>query len=142
MTPPSDPVPFGTHPLSGVTHRRTPLSVAETVDRLTDAIDKAGAKVFIVIDQRREAERAGLSLRDTTLLVFGSPAAGTPVMLAAPLAALDMPLKVLVWADDHQQVWMSYLSPEWLADRYGLSPPLAKPLFAVDSLTNRVASST
>jgi uncharacterized protein (DUF302 family) len=110
------------------------------VQRLTEAIVAAGAKIFAVIDQSAEAAQAGTSLRDTRLVLFGSPLAGTPVMAASPLAALDLPLKVLVWADDDGVVWMTYLSAEWLADRYDIPPDVAKPLSAVDNLTAHLAA--
>jgi uncharacterized protein (DUF302 family) len=113
--------------------------VAGTVDRLTEVIQAAGARIFTVVDHSGEAERVGLSLRDTKLLIFGNPAAGTPVMAASPLVALDLPLKVLVWADDGGSVWMSYLDPAWLAARHGLSGDLAAPLSAAERLTHRVA---
>ena len=77
-------------------------SVAGTVARLTDMITAKGMRLFAVIDQAAEARRVGLTLRETTLVIFGSPQAGTPVMAAAPLSALDLPLKVLVWADGDQ----------------------------------------
>jgi uncharacterized protein (DUF302 family) len=79
-------------------------------------------------------------LRDTKLLVFGNPAGGTPAMVASPLAALDLPLKVLVWMDDDGAVWMSYLDAAWLAARHGLATELAAPLSAVDRLTNQIAT--
>ena len=85
--------------------------------------------------------RPGLSLPDTQLVVFGNPLGGTPVMEAAPLAALDLPLKVLVWADDSGAAWMSYLSAEWLADRHGIPAEGTKPLAAPDMLTGRIATS-
>jgi uncharacterized protein (DUF302 family) len=121
-------------------HKRSPVAVGETVDRLTEAIHAAGAKLFIMVDHSAEAERVGLSLRDTKLLVFGNPIGGTPAMAASPLAALDLPLKVLVWADDDGAVWMSYLDSTWLAERHGLTPQLAAPLAAVDKLTDKVAA--
>jgi uncharacterized protein (DUF302 family) len=124
--------------MSGVVHRRSPFPVAETVDRLTRAIGAAGAKVFVVVDHSGEAERAGLSLRDTKLVVFGNPAAGTPAMAASPLAALDLPLKILVWEDDAGDVWSSYLDAAWLADRHGLDAQLAAPLAAADRLAHLV----
>jgi uncharacterized protein (DUF302 family) len=142
MTHAVEDAPIGVPNISGVVHRRSPLSVAATVDRLTDAIDGAGAKLFVVIDHSGEAERVGLSLRDTKLLIFGNPVGGTPVMQTAPLAALDLPLKLLVWADDAGSVWMTYLSAEWLADRHGFGRDLAKPLAAVDALSARVAASS
>jgi len=136
---PAVDAPVGTAHTEGVVHRRSPLSVAGTVERLTEVAQGAGAKVFIVVDHSGEAEQAGLSLRDTKLVVFGNPHAGTPVMEASPLAALDLPLKVLVWADDEGTVWMSYLAAEWLAGRHGIAAELTKPLAAPDALTSRIA---
>jgi uncharacterized protein (DUF302 family) len=140
MAQPAEPTPAGTHHVSGVVNRRSPLSVAETVERLTGAIGAAGAKIFAVIDQSAEAARAGTSLRDTQLVLFGNPLAGTPVMEASPLAALDLPLKILVWADDDGVVWMTYLSPAWLADRYDIPSDVAKSLAAVENLTGHLAA--
>lgn len=125
--------------MSGVVHRRSGFSLADTVERLSQAIDAAGARLFCLIDQRAEAERIGLSLRPTTILIFGNPAAGTKVMEEAPVAALDLPLKVLVWEDNDGTTWMTYLAAEWLADRYQLRPEAAAPLAAVDRLTAQVA---
>jgi uncharacterized protein (DUF302 family) len=90
--------------------------VAETVARLSDSVAAKGMKLFAVIDHSGEANAVGLELRDTKLLIFGSPEAGTPVMQAAPLAALDLPLKVLVWSDG-DQTKLSYTSPSALAAR-------------------------
>jgi uncharacterized protein (DUF302 family) len=140
MGDPSGGIPTGTHPISGIVHNRSPHTVGNTVDRLTEAICAAGAKLFAVIDHSGEAERAGLSLRDTKLLIFGNPVGGTPVMAAAPLAALDLPLKVLVWQDDGGAVWMSCLAPGWLAARYGLNPDLSAPLSAVGTLIAQVTA--
>jgi uncharacterized protein (DUF302 family) len=140
MTPGQPEAPVGARQTTGIVHRRSAVAVATTVARLTEAINTVGAKLFAVIDHSGEAERAGLSLRDTKVVVFGNPAAGTPVMEASPLAALDLPLKVLVWEDDSGAVWMSYLSGQWLAERHGIPTDLAKPLFAVDVLTALVAS--
>jgi uncharacterized protein (DUF302 family) len=141
VTGPTDRAPSGTQEIAGIVSRRSPVSVAQTVERLTEAIQQAGARVFAVIDQRAQAVEVGLSLRDTTLVIFGNPQAGTLVMQAVPLAALDLPLKVLVWADDAGATWMSFLSAAWLAARYDIPAEQAKPFSAVDVLTNRVASS-
>ncbi len=138
---PAEFSPIGTVPIDGVVHRASPFPVPDTVERLTAAIDGAGAKIFALVDQDGEAGHAGLSLRETKLVIFGNPAGGTPVMQAAPLAALDLPLKILVWCDDAGAVWMSYVSADWLARRYGLDPELAERLSAADALTSRVASS-
>lgn len=133
--------PSRTDAPSGIVNRRSPFPVAETVERLTDAIHKTGAKLFVVVDHSGEAQNAGLTLRDTKLLIFGNPVAGTPVMQVAPSAALDLPLKVLVWADDDGAVWMTYLSEEWLTSRHHIPTDLAHPLSAVDVLTSRIANS-
>jgi uncharacterized protein (DUF302 family) len=92
-------------------------------------------KLFAVIDHSGEAQAAGLELRETKVVIFGSPQAGTPVMEAAPLAALDLPLKVAVWADG-EQTRLSYTAPAELAARYGLSDELAGRLAGIDALTD------
>jgi uncharacterized protein (DUF302 family) len=132
--------PVGTVAVPGLTHRPSKDSVPETVDRLRRLIDGAGATVFAVVDQSGAAATVGLTLRPTVLIVFGNPAAGTPVMQKSPLSALDLPLKILVWEDDAGQVWMTSLSAQWLADRYGLPADLTKPLAAPDALIEQVAS--
>jgi uncharacterized protein (DUF302 family) len=113
----------------------SPWSVADTVSRLSAVFAARGMKEFAVIDHSGEAEASGLDLRETKLVIFGSPQAGTPVMVAAPLAALDLPLKVLVWADG-QQTKLSYTAPAALAARYGLSDELAARLAGIDALTS------
>jgi uncharacterized protein (DUF302 family) len=131
---------MSTDSVDGIVSKPSPFSVAETVSRLTEVIAAAGAKVFAVIDQSAEARAVGQSLRETTLVIFGNPAGGTPVMAAAPLAAMDLPLKVLVFADDDGAVWMSYLDRAWLADRYQLAPDLAAPLAAPAVLVAKTAA--
>jgi uncharacterized protein (DUF302 family) len=115
-------------------------SVADTVTRLLDLLGSKGIKVFAVIDQRAEARAVGLDLRETTLVVFGNPAAGTGVMAATPLAALDLPLKVLVWADSDRGTLVSYTDPAALATRYGLSPDSEAALGAIHGLTDALVS--
>ena len=83
------------------------LGVQDTVDRFLELLESKGVKVFAVIDQRAEARAAGLDLRETTLVIFGNPAAGTGVMVASPLAALDLPLKIVVWAEPGQRTSVS-----------------------------------
>jgi uncharacterized protein (DUF302 family) len=124
----------------GVVTKLSPRSVADTVARLTDLIGVKGLKLFAVIDQAGAARQAGLELRETVLVLFGSPAAGTPVMVAAPLAALDLPLKVLVWADG-EQTMVTYTAPGELAARHHLSPDLAKNLAGIDPLTDALVGS-
>jgi uncharacterized protein (DUF302 family) len=119
----------------GVVTKLSPRPVAETTTRLTGILGAKGVKLFTVIDQAAEAHQVGLQLRDTTLVIFGNPQAGTPVMAASPMSALDLPLKVLVW-DDGGQTKVSYYSPAELAARHGLSPGLEKNLAAIDTLTD------
>lgn len=122
---------------SEVVTKVSPWSVEETIARLTAVVAGRGLKLFAVIDHSGAAAGAGLELRDTKVFIFGSPVAGTPVMEAAPLAALDLPLKVLVWADaDRTNV--SYTSTDELAARYGLTEALADRLRAIDVITDAV----
>jgi uncharacterized protein (DUF302 family) len=123
----------------GVVTKVSPLSVADTTARMTGILAAKGVRLFTVIDQSAEARQVGLQLRDTTLVIFGSPAAGTPVMVASPLAALDLPLKVLVW-DDGGQTKVSYYAPSELAARHGFGPDLEKNLAAIDALTDALVS--
>jgi uncharacterized protein (DUF302 family) len=122
-----------------VTTKISPRPVAGTVTRLTGILAAKGMKVFAVIDQSAAASEVGLTLRETTLVIFGSPAGGTPVMDAVPLAALDLPLKVLIWADG-DQVKVTYYSPATLAARYGLSADLAARLAGIDPLTDALVA--
>lgn len=123
-----------------ITTKASPRSVTDTVSRLLGILSAKGMKVFAVIDQSAEASQAGLQLRETTLVVFGNPAAGTLVMAAAPLAALDLPLKVLVWADDDGQTKVTYYGPDALAARYNLSDELAGKLAGIDPLTDALVA--
>jgi uncharacterized protein (DUF302 family) len=108
-------------------------SVDTTVERLTQLIAERGMTIFATIDQSAAARTAGMDLRETVLIVFGNPAAGTPAMAAQPLAALDLPLKLVVW-DDDGQTRVSYLSPGALAERYALPEALAAPLAGIEKL--------
>ena len=122
-----------------VVTKDSPRSVPDTVARLTGLLTARGMKVFGVVDQSAEARQAGLDLRATTLVLFGSPAAGTPVMAAAPLSALDLPLKVVIW-DDGGQTRVSYTASAELAARYSLSPDLASRLAGIDALTDALVA--
>lgn len=114
----------------------SPRSVPDTVERLRGLLEARHLKVFDVIDQRAEAESAGLTLRETVLVLFGNPAAGTPVMAAVPLAALDLPLKLLVW-DDEGTTRVSYLLPQALSARHHLSPEQAAALAGIGTPVRR-----
>jgi uncharacterized protein (DUF302 family) len=113
----------------------SPRSVADTVARLTTLVAERGLKLFTVIDHSGEAKAVGLDLRETKVVVFGNPKVGTPVMVSVPPAALDLPLKVLVW-DDGGQTRLTYTAPGALAERYGIPEQLAAPLGAIDALTD------
>jgi uncharacterized protein (DUF302 family) len=124
---------------SDIVTKGSPRSVSDTVARLTDLVGAKGMKVFAVIDQSAEARRVGLELRDTVLVIFGSPATGTPVMVASPLAALDLPLKVLIWANG-EQTSVSYYDPGALASRHNLDAELAQNLAGVNALTDALVA--
>lgn len=114
--------------------------VPGTVARLTGMISAKGMPLFAVIDQATEARQAGLRLRETTLVIFGSPKGGTPVMAASPLAALDLPLKVLIWADEGQAK-VSYYAPAALAASHRLPDNLAAGLAGINALTDALMAS-
>jgi len=128
-----------THEMSvdepGVVTKLSPRPVGDTVARLTGMLAAKGVKLFDTIDQRAAAREVGLDLRETVLMIFGNPAAGTPVMMAAPLSALDLPLKVLIW-DDEGQTKVTYYAPAALAARHHLNADLAAKLSVVDPLTD------
>ena len=115
----------------------SPWSMADTVARLSAVVAARGMKVFAVIDHSDEARQVGLALRETKLFIVGSPSASTPVITAAPLAALDLPLRVVVWEDGYQTK-VSYPSPAEVARRYGLDGDLAAALVSIDAVTSAV----
>ncbi|HUY67651.1 MAG TPA: DUF302 domain-containing protein [Acidimicrobiales bacterium] len=123
----------------GLVTKKSPRSVRDTVSRLSELVAARGMKLFAVIDHSGEATAGGLDLRDTKVVIFGSPEAGTPVMTAEPLVALDLPLKVLVW-DDGGQTAVTYTSPDGLAARYHLSDELAARLAGIDALTDALVA--
>ncbi|MHB1676189.1 MAG: DUF302 domain-containing protein [Sulfuriferula sp.] len=104
----------------GLVSHKSPYSVTATMDRLSAILQAKGIKIFARIDDSKEARTVGLSLRPTQLLIFGNPKFGTPLMQKIPSIALDLPLKVLVWQDTHGQVWVTWDSPDYLIQRYGL----------------------
>lgn len=120
--------------------RKVDGSVGTVVDRLKWILDARGLKLFAVIDHSAEASQVGLELRDTKVVIFGNPSTGTPVMQSVPLAALDMPLKMLIW-DDDGQTKVAYTAPAALADRYGLSEPLAGRLAGIQTVADELAAS-
>jgi uncharacterized protein (DUF302 family) len=125
---------------AGIVSRTTSGSVGEAVDHLVALVEAHGMKVFAIIDHSKEAAMVGLSLRETKVVIFGSPAGGTPVMQASPLIALDLPLKVLVWDDDGVTT-VSYTDPDTLATRHGLAPDLSARLEGIRSLVDAMVAS-
>ena len=109
-------------------------SVDQTVDRLETILQSKGVKLFVLVDHSGEAAKVGLKMPPTKLLIFGNPKAGTPLMLAAPSIALDLPLKILVAQDSQGKVWISYNSPEYLKERYGLPQDLLPNIALVENL--------
>jgi uncharacterized protein (DUF302 family) len=122
---------------NGIVNTASPYSVEETLDHLQKLLDAKGIKVFALIDHSGEAAKVGMEMHPTKLLIFGSPKAGTPVMLAAPTTALDLPLKALVWEDDHGKVWVSYNDPAYLQNRHNIPADLVKNLAAPGALIQK-----
>lgn len=114
-------------------------AVDETVEKLKGILQAKGVTLFALVDHSGEAQKVGLEMRPTKLLIFGSPKAGTPVMLAAPSSAIDLPLKILVWEDGKNKVWISYNSQEYLQKRHGLPQELLANLAVVETLAAKAA---
>jgi uncharacterized protein (DUF302 family) len=114
-------------------------SVDDTVSKLRDILQAKGVKLFALVDHSGEAESAGMKMPPTRLLIFGNPKAGTPLMLAAPTVAIDLPLKILVWEDVDGKVWVSYNDPAYLAARHVLPAELLSVLGAAGALAAAAA---
>jgi len=114
-------------------------SVDQTVQKLEGILEAKGVKLFAIVDHSGEAEKAGMQMPPTKLLIFGSPKAGTPLMVASPSIAIDLPLKVLVWEDADRRVWISYNSPAYLQARHGLPPELVRNIAVVEALAAKAA---
>jgi uncharacterized protein (DUF302 family) len=118
----------------GIIDKPSNHSVDGTVDNLRNILQSKGVMLFALVDHSGEAEKVGMKMRPTKLLIFGSPKAGTPLMLAAPSIAIDLPLKLLVWEDGDGKVWVSYNSPEYLKERHGLPQDLLANIAVVETL--------
>lgn len=114
-------------------------SVEETVGRLQNILQSKGVTVFVLVDHSGEAAKVGMKMRPTKLLIFGSPKAGTPLMLAAPSVAIDLPLKILVWEDIQGKTWVSYNSPEYLRERHGFPQELLANIAVVEAMAAKAA---
>jgi uncharacterized protein (DUF302 family) len=121
-------------PARGIIDKPSIHSVDETVAKLKNILQSKGVTLFALVDHSGEAEKAGMKMRSTKLLIFGSPKAGTPLMLAVPSVAIDLPLKILVWEDVQGKVWISYNSPEYLQERHGLPQELMQNIAVVETL--------
>jgi uncharacterized protein (DUF302 family) len=124
---------------NGLITRTSRNSVVETVACLKAGLDAKGIKLFALIDHSGEAEKAGLAMLPTKLLIFGDPKAGTPLMLASPTSAIDLPLKVLVWQDQEGGVQIAYNSPAYLGARHGLREDLLKNIAGIGTLVENAA---
>jgi uncharacterized protein (DUF302 family) len=120
-----------TFPDNGMVHLSSRFPADETFARLEAAVQAKGIHIHAVIDHSGDAAAAGLAMRPAKVLIFGSAKAGTPLMVAAPTLAIDLPLKVLVWEDTDGRTWLSYNSPEYLRQRHGVPEELMQNLAAV-----------
>jgi uncharacterized protein (DUF302 family) len=124
----------------GIRSRRSAFSVEETLDRLTRSLRARGLTIFAIVDHAGEAQKVGLRMPATKVVIFGSPTAGTPVMLAAPSVALDLPLKILIRDDGEATTWVSYNDPAYLQERHGLPADLVQNLGAAEALVAAVTA--
>jgi uncharacterized protein (DUF302 family) len=125
-------------PDDGMVHLSSPYSVAETLTRLDSVLQSRGLTVFARIDHSGEAEKVGMKMLPTQLIVFGSPKGGTPVMVASPTLAIDLPLKALVWEDAEGKIWVSYNSAEYLKQRHNIPDDLVKNIAVIGPLLQSV----
>ena len=131
----NEPTTSGT-PLSveGIVTRPSPFSVEETLERLQEAIHSRNLTLFARIDHSGEAKRVGLTMQEAHVLIFGNAKAGTPLMIASPLLALDLPLKTLVWQSEDGRVWVSSTSSDYLRVRYAIPQELIGNIAGLDAL--------
>jgi uncharacterized protein (DUF302 family) len=124
---------------NGIVNIPSNHSVDKTVTKLKEILQAKGVAVFALVDHSGEAEKVGMTMPPTKLLIFGNPKAGTPVMLAAPSVAIDLPLKILIWEDRSGKVWVSYNSLAYLQERHGVPQTLMPNLAAVEALAAKAA---
>jgi uncharacterized protein (DUF302 family) len=123
---------------NGIVHKPSKHSVDETLGKLQAILQAKGIAVFALVDHSGEAKKVGMEMRPTKLLIFGNPKGGTPLMLAAPSIAIDLPLKILVWEDDQGKVLVSYNGPEYLAERHGVPQNLVQNIAFVETLAANI----
>jgi len=129
-----------TSPDNGLVHLSSPHSVAETLKRLESVLQSRSLAVFARVDHSGEAEKVGMKMHPTQLIIFGSPNAGTPLMVASPTLAIDLPLKALVWEDAGGKVWVSYNTPEYLKQRHNIPDDLVKNIAVIGPLMQSVVA--
>jgi uncharacterized protein (DUF302 family) len=131
---------MATSPDNGMVHLSSPYPVSETLKRLDSVLQSRGLTVFARIDHSGEAEKVGMKMHSTQLVVFGSPKGGTPLMVASPTLAIDLPLKALVWEDAGGKVWISYNSSEYLKQRHNIPEELVKNIAVIGPLLESVVA--
>ena len=127
-------------PDNGMVHLSSPYSVSETLKRLDSVLQSKGLTVFARIDHSGEAEKVGMKMHPTQLIIFGSPKGGTPLMVTSPTLAIDLPLKALVWQDAGGKVWVSYNSTEYLKQRHNIPDDLVKNIAVIGPLLQSVVA--
>ena len=123
----------------GIVDKPSNHSVDETVEKLTGILQNKGVTLFATVDHSGEAARVGMKMPPTKLLIFGSPKAGTPLMLAAASVAIDLPLKILIWEDARGKVWVSYNDPSYLQERHGIPAELMQNISVIEGLAAKAA---
>jgi uncharacterized protein (DUF302 family) len=121
-------------PDNGLIHLSSPRTVLETLARLEAIVQSKGLAILARIDHSGDAAKAGLTLRPTKLLIFGNAKSGTPLMIASPSLAIDLPLKALVWQDDEEKVWLSYNSPNYLKERHAIPDNLLQNIAGIGAI--------
>ncbi|HTS89921.1 MAG TPA: DUF302 domain-containing protein [Gemmatimonadales bacterium] len=124
---------------NGIVTLPSSRSVDEILERLQDRLRARGIMLLALVDHSGEAAKIGLRMPPTKLAIFGSPKAGTPLMLAAPTVAIDLPLKILIWEDSQARTWISYNSPEYLKGRHGVPPALLQNIAAAGAVAAEIA---
>ena len=126
-------------PANGIVDIPSRHSAEEATEKLTNILQTKGITLFALVDHSGEAEKVGLKMPPTKLFIFGSPKAGTPLMLASPSIAIDLPLKILIWEDSGGKVWVSYNSSAYLEERHGLPRELTQNIAVIEMLAKKTA---
>jgi len=124
---------------NGIVDKPANHSVDETVEKLKGILQSKGVALFAMVDHSGEAAKVGMKMPPTKLLIFGSPKAGTPLMLASPSVAIDLPLKILIWEDAQGKAWLSYNSPAYLQQRHSMPAELMENIAVIEALASKAA---